>query len=362
MKKTITLFLLILCVQISEAQNRKLDSLNILISRAASDTERIKLKLSKVNLLNRINIDSSIAFTVKTLERTGIDYYNMWEFELRLGLIYNYAFKGNYKAAADQIDYLQNYIRASEDSMNYGTLYSSRGLLYGMQSKYDSSILYYEKAIPIYERYGTSIQLGSTYSNNAIGYQQISNFPMALFYFQKSLKVSEENNNEVQQAYSTLNIANTYSNMGDSVRAEIAFLKALKLAEKLKLIKVELYVYTNLSSQYIKQEKWQKAYESALKASGIGGSMGDQGIEAASLSKAAISLTMLNEPEKAIKIAEKSIAVADSSGQPFNISQANASMGFAFRYMKKWAEAIPYYEKSFSAVEDADIYIQRISG
>jgi serine phosphatase RsbU (regulator of sigma subunit) len=356
MKRAITLCLIIFCVEISDAQNAKIDSLNNLIGKAASDTDRIKLTLSKVYVLNSINIDTSIALMIKTLDRIGNKYYTKAEVDLRVQLIYNYCYKGNFKAASEQTDHLQEYINSSHDSSNYGAVYGSLGLLYGMQSKYDSSIFFYEKAIRLYEKYGNNYILSSLYSNNAIGYMQISSFPMALLYFQKSLKISEAGSNEVQQAYTNLNIANTYSNMGDSVRAESTYLKALDLSVKLRLKNVELYVYTNLSSLYIKEERWQKAYEFAMKAASLGGSMGDQGIKAASLSKAATSLAMLNEPEKAVEIAKKAISVADSSGQPLNISQANSSMGFALRYMGKWAEAIPYYEKTFSSVKDADIY------
>lgn len=356
MKRAITLFLIVFCIELADAQNRKIDSLNILFSKAATDTERIKLTLSKVYILNSINLDSAITLADKILGRYGNKYYTISEVDLRIGLIYNYCYKGNYKAASEQIINLTQYISSSGDSSFYGSVYSCWGILYGMQSKYDSSIFFYEKAIRVYNKLGKTDLLGNSYSNIAIGYQQISNFPMALQYFQKALKIAEDNKNEFQQAYSSLNIANTYVNMDDSVRAESAFLKALELAEKHKLSNVELYVYTNLSSLYIKQNKWQKAYNFAMKAASLGGRTRDQGIEAASLSKAATALAMLNDPDKAIEIAERAIAVADSSGQPFNISQANSSMGFALRYKKKWAEAIPYYEKTFSSISDADLY------
>jgi serine phosphatase RsbU (regulator of sigma subunit) len=225
-----------------------------------------------------------------------------------------------------------------------------------MQSKYDSSIYFYEKAIRIYKKFGKISELGVSYSNIAIGYQQISNFPMALLYLQKALEISENKKNEIDQSYAYVNIANTYTNMGDSARAEIAYMKALTLSKKNRLINVELYVYTNLSSLYIKQMKWQKAYDFGVKAADLGGSIGDQGIKAASLSKVATALSNLNEPEKAVEIARKAIAVGDSSGEPFNISQANSSMGYALMSQGKWNEAIPYYEKTFSSIKNADVY------
>ena len=119
---------------------------------------------------------------------------------------------------------------------------------------------------------------------------------------------------------------------------------------------VELYAYTNLSSMYIEGERWQKSYEFAVKAAALAHTTGDQGIEAASLSKAASALARLNQPEKALATSERAIAVADSSAQPYNIWQAYGGKGFVLLAQKKWKEAIPFYEKAMSSLEEGDVY------
>jgi serine phosphatase RsbU (regulator of sigma subunit)/lipopolysaccharide biosynthesis regulator YciM len=356
MRRIPSFFLLLFSAQMIIAQNAKLDSLSNLISTTASDTARLKLILNKVYLLSNINLDSSINLALRTLnENKRIGYYR-GEVDLRIRLVYNYSYKGNQKAAKEQLDYLRSYVKATKDSSDFGLVFSSYGIFYGMQSKYDSSIYFYEKAIGIYEKTGIKRQLGSSYSNIAIGFQQQSNFPMALFYYQKSLKVSEELNDELQQAYTNLNIANINVVTGDSVRAEKTFLKAITFAKKLKSKTVELYAYTNLSSMYIEGKQWQKAYDIASKAATLAHSTGDQGIEAASLSKAASALAMLNQPAKALAVSERAIEVADSSAQPFNIWQAYGSKGFVLMMQKRWKDAIPFYEKAMSSLKDADAY------
>ena len=356
MRKIPAFFLLIFSAQMIFAQNAKLDSLSNLISKAESDTGRIKLILSKVYLLSSFNLDSSINLALRTLEETKRIGYYRGEVDLRIRLVYNYAYKGNYKAAMEQVDFVRSFITASKDSSDFALVFASYGILYGMQSKYDSSIYFYEKSIRIYEKTGIKKQLGAAYSNVAIGFQQQSNFPMSLFYYQKALKVSEELKDELQQAYTYLNIANVSVITGDSVRAERTFLETIRLAKKLKLSTVELYAYTNLSSMYIEGKKWQKAYDYALKAADLGHSTGDQGIEAASLSKAASAMAKLNQPEKALSISERAIAAADSSAQPYNIWQAYGSKGFVLLTQKKWKDAITFYEHAMSSLRDADVY------
>jgi serine phosphatase RsbU (regulator of sigma subunit) len=357
MRRIPTFLVLILSAQLLIAQNAKLDSLSGLISKTASDTARMKLILKKVYLLSNINLDSSINLAVRTLNENKKILYYRGEVDLRIRLVYNYSYKGNYNAAKEQLNFLRNYVKGlKKDSTDFALVYSSYGIFYGMQSKYDSSIYFYEKAISIYEKSGNKNQLGAAYSNIAIGFQQQSNFPMALFYYQKSLKASEELNDELQQAYTNLNIANVNVTVGDSVRAERTFLKAITLAKKLKSKTVELYAYTNLSSMYIEGKKWQNSFDFAIKAADLAHSTGDQGIEAASLSKAASALARLNQPEKALAISERAIAVADSSAQPYNIWQSYGSKGYVLMTQKRWKDAIPFYEKAMSSLKDADAY------
>jgi serine phosphatase RsbU (regulator of sigma subunit) len=356
MRRIPAFLLLIFSAQMMIAQNAKLDSLSNLISKTVSDTSRIKLILNKVYLLSNVNLDSSINLALRTLtENKKIQYYR-GEVDLRIRLAYNYCFKGNYKAAKEQVDFLRSYVKAQKDSSDFALIYGTLSTLYGMQSKYDSSIIFCQKTIRIFEKTGNMRQLGGPYSNIAIGFQQQSNFPMALFYFQKALEVSEALNDQNQQAYTNLNIANLNIMTSDTVRAERAFLKTITLAKKLKLNVVELYAYTNLSSMYLGGNRWQKSYEFAVKAAALAHTTGDQGIEAASLSKAAGALARLNQPEKALAMSARATEVADSSAQPYNIWQAYGGRGFVLMMQKKWKEAIPFYETAMSSLKDADAY------
>ncbi len=357
----VSIILTIMSLNISLAQNAKIDSLNNLINTATTDTGRIMLTLQKIDIITTINLDSAIQLGMKTLrEAQEIKFYR-GEIDLRQKLVYGFSYKGNFSDAEEQLNYLDNFLEPSKDSTDFAKIYGSWGLLYGMQSKYDSSIIFYEKEIAIFERAGKGSELGRSYSNIAIGYQQLSKFSMALVYQQKSLALYESNKNEVGQAYTYVNLANTYLNMGDFERAESAFLKSIELAIKNQLNNVELYAYANISSLYIDEAKWQKSFDFAIKAANLGAKMGDQGIQAASLAKASRAMVNLGKAEKALALSQTAIAVADSSAQPLNISQANASMGFVLKLTKKWSEAIPYYERAFESIKDADIYTANMS-
>ncbi|HTE32189.1 MAG TPA: tetratricopeptide repeat protein, partial [Chryseolinea sp.] len=295
---TIIVLLIYFAIQ-AKAQHKELDSLDRLITKVGTDTSRIKLIVEKLKILSNINLDSAITLAEQTLPiARKINYYR-GEVSLRHKLATNYCFKGEYDLADEHLDFLETFIQPSKDSSDFADVYGARGMMSGMQSKYDSSIIFYEKAIGILERAGTHKSLAAYYSNIAIAYQQQSNFPEALLYQQKALRIATENKDEVNEAYTTMNMANTYSNMEDLARAEMLFLKAIELAKKKTLINVELYGYSNLASIYASQSRWQQTYEFAIKAASLGKSMGDKGIEAASLSKAATALAYTHKPVEA---------------------------------------------------------------
>ncbi len=356
MKRPVIVVLLFCSVLITYAQSRKIDSIDNLINKAASDTTRINLMVKKISYIRNKNIDSSIALSKIILGEAQKAGYYQGEVDARINLVTSYCYKGDFKSAEENLKFLGTFIKPSKDSTNYADMYANYGMMYGMQSKYDTSIQFYEKAIGIYERHNNESDLPGTYSNIAIGFQQLSNFPRALFYQQKSLKLAEESKNETTQAYTLVNMGITYTLIRDSGRAEQAYRKSILLAEKNELKNVELYAYTNLSTLYINQSKWKVGYEFAIKAALLAEKMGDLGIQAASLSKAAVSLANTGKFSEAIDLAKKGILIADSSKQPLNIYQGYSAMGSVLKLQKKYDEAITFYEKGFAALNESDAY------
>ncbi|HAH59625.1 MAG TPA: hypothetical protein DCL86_15895 [Bacteroidales bacterium] len=356
--KILSTALLMFSTALLPAQTAKLDSLDRLISKETDAKARINHMLEKADLLAIINLDSAIKFNLKILEESKRINYKLGQEEVRSKLVHTYSYQGNSKAALEQLGEFKQLAEQMKDSGTFANYYNTAGLYYGMQSKYDSSIYFYEKAIPLYEKIGNRMRTGQGASNLAIAYQQQYNYSKALFYQQKALKIQEEDGNLSSMAYTLVNMANTYQNMGDNQRAESYFLKTIDLAKQEQLSNVELYAYTNLSSMFLDMFQWQKAYDYGMEAAKLGGEMGDKGIQAASFSKAALAKSRQNEHEEALELSKRAIALADSVNQPFIIQQAYSAMGFVLKSQKKWKAAIPFYEKALASLKDADLFIE----
>ena len=356
MKFFITALFIFLFGETARTQNAKLDSLDKLIRKATTDTAKINLANKKNIIISRINIDSAIDLSKKTIEKAKSINYNSGEASARLNLATNYCMKGAFKLASENLIISQNIYQSLKDSLGLCATYSTYGMMYGMQSKYDTSIQYLEKAIAIAERNNFKDRLSTYYGNIAIGYQMQSNFLKALGYQQKALDLAKAANNISSQAFTSLNMGLTYTSMEDTIRAQQFLLESIRLAKTENIKNVELYGYSNLASLYSKKGEIEKAYEFAIKAARLGKEMGDYGIQAASLSKAAESLGDMKKFLEAEALAKEAISIADSSNQTFNIYQANSALGAILKQQEKYKEAIPFLEKSVAVLDETDLY------
>ena len=356
MMKTITAFIFFfIWAMPGIAQNAKIDSLNRLISKAGSDTARINLVNKKIVSLIETNLDEAIKVANKNIEDANKINYPKGEAETRLQLSTCYCFKGEYATARMNLELAEKICNTTGTTSELCQIYAGYGMMYGMQSIYDTSIIYYNKAIAA-EKEGDPKRLATYYSNLAIGYQMQSNYSQALAWQQKSLQLAEKTGNLNSQAYTLLNMGDTYLYSGDSVLGEKVMVKSLDIAQKLGLTNVELYAYSNLSSLYHAQHKFEMAWSLAMKSAELAKKMGDPGIMCAGLAKAASARASQGKFSEAEVLAKQAVALSDSSNQPLNIFQAYSAMGEVLKLQAKYKEAIPYYEKSFRALDQSDLY------
>jgi signal transduction histidine kinase len=358
----IFVLLILLCNANAIAQNAQIDSLNKLIVKATSDTAKINLINKKITILGRVNLDTAINVAQQTIEEAKKINYKKGEAEALLQLATNYCNKGKFDAAQQALENSEQLFKQLKDSTGFARLYSGYGTMFGMQARYDSAIFYFQKVIDAAQRENDKSLLSTAYHNISISYYMQSNYSEALMYQQKALQFAEELHDVALQAKVLMNMGLAYTSLDDTTRAERSFLKAIVLAQKQDLKNVELYAYSNLSSLYYDAEKkYQSAYDYGMKAANLAEQTGNQGMQAAGLSNAARALAAQKNFQQAEELCRRSIAIADSSDQPLNIFQTYSTMGRILKLEGKYKDAIPYLEKSFHVLTDADIYDEQIA-
>jgi two-component system, NtrC family, sensor kinase len=340
------------------AQSEAIDSFNVLINKSGSDTQRINLKIKKLKLLSNVNLDSAIISADSIVGEAKKINYKLGEARARIHLAGDYCFVGKYNAAKENLDITKKILSNTQDSEALAIMYGNYGMMYSMQNKFDTSHIFFKKSIEIARLRNDKSALSTSLQNNAIAFQQESNYPQALINYQQALNIAEQMRDEEDEAYIDLNIGITYSSLDENKRAEESYFKAIAAAQKLKLKNVLAYSYANLASLYGNLKDYSKQYDASMKAVVLGKEIGDQGIEAVSLSRAADALAKEDKFRDAVKLARQGMAIADSSRQPYNIFQVYETMGSIWLMQKKYDKAIPYFEKAFQSLPQTDIYMQ----
>ena len=362
MKSSVFTCILLALSCYSYSQNNKMDSLDRLITKATSDTQRINLKIEKIALLSNVNLDTANELAAKTIEEAKRMQYKKGEAVARIHLANNYCFTGNFAAAKENLDLSNQLLVQAKGSDKLASLYNGYGNMYAMQNKFDSSHLFFDKGIAISTVKRDNPMLSTLFQNNAISFQQQSNYSQALLNYQKALQIAEQANDETDKAFIYVNMAITYSQLNDTARAEQAYFKALGLAQKLDLKNVEAYTYANLSTLYAGKKKYAEQYQYGMKAAALGKQLGDAGIEASSMSRAALALALgnKNKLDEAGKLNKQAMAIADSSKNPYNIYQTYGNMGKIFTMAKAYSQAVPYFETVFHSLTNADLYNEEV--
>ena len=361
--KTCSIILLFLCFCTSTvlAQTRYLDSLDLLIREAKTDTSRISLINIKTERLKQINLDSALKQVLENLKAARAIDFQKGEVNILINLAGIYTTKGEYLSAKKVLTKADSFTKISKNDDQIRKTYSALGILYGTQGKYDSSNVYFRKLVTIYEKTGDSLSLGRSYSNLAIGYQMQSDYPQTLFYQQKALRIQEAIKNEVSQSYTLMNMGVTYQALKDTLKSEQSFLKGIKLANKNEIKNVLLYGYSNLASLYAIQNKWPDSYDNAMLASQLAKEMGDESIEAASMAKAAKALLNMDRSEEAETLATTAIALAEKAAQPLVLFQTYSTKGEILTRAGRYKEAILPLEKSINFLKMIDAYDENVA-
>ncbi len=359
MRKIILLFIFYY-VGFANAQTPEIDSLNKLIMGAHSDTARINLINKKVTVFGNINLDSAINIgNANILNAKKINYQKGVADGIN-SIASSLLFKGEYEAAADKLNTALKIYTQLKDSTGLSKIYSAFGMYYGMQSIYDTSIIYFKRTLSMAQLKHDKKMTNTAYQNLATSYQMLSDYSNSLQYYQKALKSAEEDNNYVTQAYIYMNLGMEYSSIEDTPRAEQSYLKSIVLSKKANMKNVELYAYSNIASLYSALNRYKEAYNYAIKASELGKETGDIGMEASALSRAGSQLANMNKFLEAEVLIKKGMLLADSSKQPLNIYQTKCDYGFILKMQNRYKEAIPYYEKAFGVMKKSDIYDNQI--
>lgn len=153
------------------------------------------------------------------------------------------------------IDQAEQLAQASKDSELLCSIYNLKGVLFFIDNRVDSALIFYNKALDLGRQQAVDpINFPRIISNIGECYVP-ENQVLAFQYFNQALGLAEETGNQIAKASITAIIGQAYLRKKDFGNAEKNFLSALRLARSLGLRRVMRHAYGGLVD--IKLQKGQ---------------------------------------------------------------------------------------------------------
>ncbi len=123
-----------------------------------------------------------------------------------------------------------------------GKAYNYIAMFYHINGSYDSSFIFYNKALNIFESSKDSLNIGKILNNLALLFSHREYYNLSLEYNYKSLEIAEKMNDNTSRFHSYNNIGITYEKLGEYERA-IEFYELGLDVLQLEGLSSELYYY-----------------------------------------------------------------------------------------------------------------------
>ncbi|MBC7864782.1 MAG: tetratricopeptide repeat protein, partial [Bacteroidia bacterium] len=241
------------------SQNKKIDSLKILLKTDKEDTNKVNHLNNFGWELRQSNPDTAIIISNQALAiAEKVDW--------KKGIANAFGHLGAYNyIKADYPKALHYYFKALkmaeelEDKQLQTKNLSNIGNVYNSQADYPKALDYYFKALKMNEELGDKNGIAINLGNIGVVYMEQADYPKALDYYFKALKMAEELGNKNRIAINLGNIGSVYNSKTDYPKALDYYFKALKMAEELGNKNAIAINLGNIGSVYLSQTNYPKA-------------------------------------------------------------------------------------------------------
>ncbi len=243
------------------------DSLKQRLSGQLNDTTRVNALIALADELMFEAPNEALPYIEQAIAvAEKVDYYRGHANALLSQGLY---FEVNNQPARALRSYMaaEQYFQNINDTPALASLFNRLGVIHKNTSRYDTAVVYFDKAFEMYRQIGDTVGIAYVYTNLGIIFTRKSDNAKATDYFLNSLKLS-------QVIGDSLNVARNYGNLGNVYKAESDYKKAaeyfeesLRVFRALNQVGAEAIVLNNLATVYRSDARPDKAlvmYKDAL--------------------------------------------------------------------------------------------------
>lgn len=311
-------------INIVLCQPSKVDSLLSVIGHSKNNTEKIRAYECIGNLIQEINLDSSLYYYQKALE-ISTD-----------------------KAVLNNSDNKEK----KEYKLSQAKLLRLIGITYAMIGDYSMAKDYYLNALSLFQSIGDLGLVSACYLNLGVAYCELGSYDTAREHFQNAIRGFQNLHLKGNTAKCYSLIGNTYNYQGIYDKAIEYYLKALRMGEEVGDIAGMSACYTNMGGVYYYRKDFQKAIELYSKSLEIDDKLKDRSGVSINYNNIGLAYSGLLQFQKALDYYQKSLEICISLGEKLGQADCLNNIGLAYKEIGDYDKALDYYLKSLKVVVD----------
>ncbi len=269
MKQVLILFILVCVINSMSATNanaRKqgreyIDSLKTELKHAKPDTGMVRIYNNISFVYNTINADSGVKYSIAGLAMAIELEWKLGQSKCYNTLALNYMMQSKYDTALYLFRKALVINRQIGSRMDEAYNLGNMGIVYKYRSQWDSVLAVSMQALKIHEElkndFGRAIMLG----NIGLLYINLDDYANAIKYTNDALKINEALDNKRDIAVNLLNLGDAYLNMKDYATAMDYSQKALKITEEIGNKYAQVLTLYNIGKIHEEQGTYAKAIE-----------------------------------------------------------------------------------------------------
>ena len=369
MKISLIIFLVLVCANLSKAQNftkekqAQIDSLNTIINSPPHDTSLASAYVELSKHLAMSNIDTMItlcqqakvlAEEVLATQPSPLIKKSMLSSlaEAINNIGYIYMIKGEVQKA---LEYMHESLKVFEELGNKKGIaagLNNIGYIYKNKGEIQKGLEYYQKSLKIKEELGDKDGIANSLNNIAMIYNIQGEIQKALKYLHKSLKIEEELGDKPGIAASLNNIGFIHESQGETQNALDYYDKSLRIQQELGDKQGIASGLNNIGSIYNNQGGVRKGLEYLHKSLRIREELGDKNGIAESLSNIGTIYDSQGETIKALEYYYKSLRIREELGDKIGIGNSLNNIGDTYLDQGEIQKGLKYFLQSLKIHEE----------
>jgi len=243
--------------------------------------------------------------------------------------------------------------RDLEEYIYEGSALNTLGSLCWYKAKYSEMDSLYQLSLEAHQKAKNNPGIIMAMGNLAISANANRDFNLSISRLEDGIEFAHKVNDSIQTGNLHSNLGKVYKNLGLYQKATEEILKAIKIYDLVDNKKYRGNAYKNLGDVFLGMKNFDKArdyFEQAIEIFEEENYV--LGLVNASNSMGVLLSDSYMDYELAIEYFEKSKEYAISSGNVSAVALTNQNIGLQYFFLKKYEEAISYYQKSIDLYKE----------